>query len=99
MKDGAACIVLKLGIDTPIVQWAAKFFRYLLKKSEAHSSHPPIIIFVHSQGAIISEHALELLKPSERNKIRPYLPRNNFCTTMLTEIANRSMKNGNAQDQ
>jgi len=70
LKDGAACIVLKLGIDTPIVQWTAKFFRYLLKKSEVHSSHPPVIIFVHSQGAIISEHALELLKPSERNKIR-----------------------------
>ncbi len=70
LKDGAACIVLKLGIDTPIVQWTAKFFRYLLKKSEIHSSHPPVIIFVHSQGAIISEHALELLKSSERNKIR-----------------------------
>ena len=70
LKDGAACIVLKLGIDTPIVQWTAKFFRYLLKKSEVNSSHPPVIVFVHSQGAIISEHALELLKPSERNKIR-----------------------------
>lgn len=63
-------IVLKLGIDTPIVQWTVKFFRYLLKKSELNSSHPPVIVFVHSQGAIISEHALEFLKPSERNKIR-----------------------------
>lgn len=69
LKDGTACIVLKLGIDTPIVQWAAKFFRYLLKRSDENSSHPPVIIFVHSQGAIISEHALELLNLSERKKI------------------------------
>lgn len=70
LKDGAACIALKVGIDTPIVHWAAKFFRHLLKKSEENVAHPPVVIFAHSQGAIISEHALELLKPSEREKIR-----------------------------
>jgi len=70
LKDGAACILLKLGIDTPIVQWAAKFFRYLLKKSDDSAFHPPVVVFAHSQGAIISEHALELLKTSEKNRIR-----------------------------
>jgi len=69
-KDAGVCITLKLGIDTPIVSWAAKFFRYLLALSKKDDSNPPVVIFAHSQGAIISEHALKLLNVDERQKIR-----------------------------
>lgn len=67
--DGLACFVLKLCIDTPVVKLAVKFFKYLLMLSEQDSSRPPVIIFAHSQGAIISEHALEFLTPKERQQI------------------------------
>lgn len=69
-KDAGACIAMKLGFDTPIVSWAAKFFRYLLSLSAKNDSRPPVIIFAHSQGAIISEHALKHLDHDERKKIR-----------------------------
>lgn len=69
-KDAGVCIALKIGIDTPIVSWAAKFFKYLLSLSKKDDSNPPVIIFAHSQGAIISEHALKLLNVDEKEKIR-----------------------------
>ncbi len=69
-KDIGVCISLKLGIDTPIVSWAAKFFRYLLALSNQEGASLPVIIFAHSQGAIISEHALQLLSIHERQRIR-----------------------------
>lgn len=68
-KDAGACIAMKLGFDTPIVSWAAQFFRYLLSLSEKIDSHPPVIIFAHSQGAIISEHALKHLNIDERRRV------------------------------
>lgn len=69
-KDAGVCISLKIGIDTPIVSWAAKFFRYLLALSIKEDPQPPVIVFAHSQGAIISEHALKLLTTNEKEKIR-----------------------------
>lgn len=69
IKDGLVCFSLKFITDTPIVEWAVKFFRYLLSLAEKDESHPPVIIFAHSQGAIISEHALELLSKKERDKL------------------------------
>ncbi len=66
-KDFLVCVALKLTIDTPIVQWAVKFFRYLLTQSERE--HFPVIVFVHSQGAIITEHALEVLTQKEREQL------------------------------
>lgn len=69
IKDGLVCFALKFIADTPIVKWAAKFFRYLLSLSEKEEAHPLVIIFAHSQGAIISEHALELLSEKEREKL------------------------------
>lgn len=69
-KDIGVCISLKIRIDTPIVSWAAKFFRYLLALSNKEDPQPPVIVFAHSQGAIISEHALKLLNINERQKIR-----------------------------
>lgn len=70
IKDCIDCIIFKLGADTPIVQLTVRFFRYLLHKSFSDGFNQPIIIFVHSQGAIISKHALEILNPEEREKIR-----------------------------
>lgn len=69
IKDGMVCFTLKFFRDTPIVKWAAKFFQYLLNLSKEDSSHPPVIIFAHSQGAIIAEHALELLDDAEKEKL------------------------------
>ena len=69
-KDAGVCISLKLGIDTTIVSVAAKFLRYLLDLSKKDDSSPSVIVFAHSQGAIISEHALKLLNVDERQKMR-----------------------------
>jgi len=69
IKDGLVCFALKFLGDTPIVEWAAKFFRYLLSLSEQDKRNPPVIILAHSQGAIISEHALEHLSKKERAKL------------------------------
>lgn len=69
-QDVGVCISLKLGIDTPIVSWAAKFFRYMLALAKKEDPNPPVVVFAHSQGAIISEHALKLLNADEREKIR-----------------------------
>jgi hypothetical protein len=69
IDDVEVCFVLKIGVDTPIVKLAAKFFRYLLSLSEEDSLNWPVIVFVHSMGAIIAEHALELLQHEERQKI------------------------------
>ncbi len=71
-QDIKVCGVLKINIDTEIVSLAVKFFRYLLSLSNDDPSNPPVIIFVHSMGAIISEHALELLNHEERQKLRIY---------------------------
>lgn len=68
--DLAVCAVLKINIDTPVVQLSAKFFRYLLSLSEQDDFNVPVIVFAHSMGAIIGEHALELLKYEERQRIR-----------------------------
>lgn len=68
--DLAVCAVLKIHIDTPVVQLSAKFFRYLLSLSEQDNLNLPVLVFAHSMGAIISEHALELLKYEERQRIR-----------------------------
>jgi hypothetical protein len=56
--DLVVCAVLKINIDTPVVQLSAKFFRYLLSLSEQDDLNVPIIVFAHSMGALISEQAL-----------------------------------------
>jgi hypothetical protein len=57
-------------LGTAVVNLAVRFFRHLINLSDEDTAHPPIIIFVHSQGAIIAEHALEHLKDEERKKLR-----------------------------
>ncbi len=64
------CIGLKIALDTFIVKWAVEFLRYLFKMAEQENPVAPVILFVHSQGAIIAEHALELLHQSERERLR-----------------------------
>lgn len=68
-KDVLVCIALKSAIDPPIVQWAARFFKYLLLLSKNNKACPPVIIFVHSQGAIIAEHALALLDKKDSARL------------------------------
>lgn len=63
-------IIQKGSFDTSAVELAVKFFHYLIDLSNQDPEHPPIIIFVHSQGAIIAEHALEHLKIDERKRLR-----------------------------
>jgi ribosomal protein S13 len=68
-KEIGVAILLKIGIDTPIVKNAVQFFRYLLSMSEGQYNSP-VVIFAHSQGAAIAEHAIALLSNEERQKIR-----------------------------
>lgn len=64
-----ACLQ-KLGIETEVTKYAILFFRLLLDFSNKDPAHPPVIIFAHSQGAIIAKAALPLLKPEERERLR-----------------------------
>jgi hypothetical protein len=68
-KEIGVAILLKMGIDTPIVKNAVLFFHHLLSISRSQDN-APVIIFAHSQGAAIAEHAIALLSNEERQKIR-----------------------------
>lgn len=70
LADLGDCLVLKTSANIPIINWAVKFLRYLLTLEQKENAPVPIVIFAHSQGAIILEHALELLKPSETELFR-----------------------------
>ncbi len=66
--DLGDCIILKASLDIPVINRTVKFLHYLLSLEQEEKS--PIILFAHSQGGIILEHALELLKPSETGRLR-----------------------------
>ncbi|MFZ0565965.1 MAG: hypothetical protein WAM28_07260 [Chlamydiales bacterium] len=68
--DLLVCGILKLSIDAPIVVLAEYFFRYLLAEAKRCEPKPPIVIFAHSQGAIICERALEHLSISKKQQLR-----------------------------
>lgn len=70
INDVIIALILKMGIDTPVVRNAVQFFRFLLATSESQENNPPVIVFAHSQGAAIAEHALALLSNQEKQKIR-----------------------------
>lgn len=70
INDVIIALILKMGIDTPIIKNAVKFLRFLLATSESQENNPPVIVFAHSQGAAIAEHALALLSNQEKQKIR-----------------------------
>lgn len=69
LKEVGVAILLKIGIDTPIVKNAVLFLRHLLALSE-QQNNSPVIVFAHSQGAAIVEHALASLSREEQRKIR-----------------------------
>ena len=69
LKEVGVAILLKIGVDTPIVKNAVQFLRYLLGLSEQRDNSP-VVVFAHSQGAAIVEHALVSLSNDERKKIR-----------------------------
>ncbi len=69
LRDAGIAIFLKTGSDTQIIKNTAKFLRYLLAVSETERGGP-VILFAHSQGAAIAEHAITLLSSPEREKIR-----------------------------
>lgn len=60
----------KLSIDTQIVRYAARFFQLLIRLADKNSSQTPIVVFLHSQGALIGNLALERLSESERPRLR-----------------------------
>ena len=64
------CGQQKMGVDTQVVRTAAKFFQLLITLSHHHATPSPVIIFLHSQGAIIGDLALEHLCLSERQQLR-----------------------------
>lgn len=68
-KEIGVAILLKIGVDTPVIKNAVQFLRYLLSIS-ASQGDSPVVIFAHSQGAAIAEHAIALLSNEERQKIR-----------------------------
>lgn len=62
----------KLGFSTEVTKFGTLFLRFLIEQSEKNKTHLPIVVFTHSQGALIVDLALDGLKPSEREKIRVY---------------------------
>jgi hypothetical protein len=68
--DFLLCIILKTSVNTSIVTWTVKFLRYLLALAKRRADSPQVIVFLHSQGAIFIEHAIELLTQTERKQIR-----------------------------
>lgn len=67
LLDLGDCAILKTSIDVPVINRTVKFLEYLLALEEENS---PIVLFAHSQGGIILEHALELLKPDLAERLR-----------------------------
>lgn len=70
IKEFSAALLLKIGFDTPVVKKAVKFIKYLLALSA--EDQVPLVLFAHSQGAAITEHALALLTKEERQQIRVF---------------------------
>ncbi|MBF8262846.1 MAG: hypothetical protein HW387_511 [Parachlamydiales bacterium] len=68
LLDLGDCVILKTSFDVPVINRTVKFLQYLLTLEEEEQS--PIILFAHSQGGIILEHALELLKPNITGRFR-----------------------------
>jgi hypothetical protein len=71
LLDLGDCVILKTSFDVPVINRTVKFLQYLLTLEEEEQS--PIILFAHSQGGIILEHALELLKPNIAERFRIFI--------------------------
>lgn len=72
LGNAVSALILKVGIDTPVIKEAIQFLKHLLGLAEGLKLNSPVVIFVHSQGAAIIEHALAGLSSQERKKIRVF---------------------------
>ncbi len=65
-------VMQNLGYHSQSVKFVAQFFKMLINLSDQHPSQNklPIVIFTHSQGALVSNLALSRLLPQERQRIR-----------------------------
>lgn len=66
--DLGNCVILKASFDIPVIHRTVKFLQYLLALEEEEKS--PVVLFAHSQGGILLEHALELLTPNIAERLR-----------------------------
>ncbi|OHE77708.1 MAG: hypothetical protein A3F67_12055 [Verrucomicrobia bacterium RIFCSPHIGHO2_12_FULL_41_10] len=64
--------IQKLGFPTETIKYGALFLRFLIEQSEKQKNKPPVVIFAHSQGAMIINLALDELTAVERSKIHVY---------------------------
>ena len=68
--DVVESLFFKVGLESKVVKMTVKFFKFLLKLSHDEPNHPPVIVIAHSQGAMISELALQHLTRKERQELR-----------------------------
>jgi hypothetical protein len=68
--DWGVWMKLKMNVDTPVIKNAIIFFRHLIDVALKEDREVPIVVFAHSMGAIIAEHALEHLSYDERMRLR-----------------------------
>lgn len=66
--DLLAVGVQKLKLDTKVVKFAVKYLELLLALAKESGSF--VVIFAHSQGAIIADLALDLLTSEQRKELR-----------------------------
>ncbi len=59
----------KFNLPSDTVKNGVHFLKFLINLSNQDSSSPPVVIFAHSQGALIMNLALEQLNPDERNRV------------------------------
>ncbi|MCH9627951.1 MAG: hypothetical protein S4CHLAM2_16000 [Chlamydiales bacterium] len=64
--DLLTVLAQKSALDTPVIHRATHFFRYLIALADQTR---PVVIFAHSQGAIICERALKHLSKPERMRL------------------------------
>ncbi len=60
----------KLGWSIDVVKNGIKFFKFLINLSDKSPLKPAIVVFAHSQGAMVVDLALKRLSPEERKRIR-----------------------------
>lgn len=61
--------VQKLNYRSEVIKYGVHFLKFLIDQSNQNPSKPPIVIFAHSQGALIIDLSLNGLTPEERSRI------------------------------
>lgn len=62
----------KFNLESDIVKNGVHFLKFLIDLSNQDFLHPPVVIFAHSQGALIVDLALEQLNPDERKQVHVF---------------------------